>query len=187
MITINDFSLDATFTTMYIDYTLDTGDNTTSLKLYIGDRYLSSEFVDLTSLAIGENVHIELDITDPLLTPHYSKEVYDGVFTINIETTLGEVAEAILINAFYASICLANLVIANDTLYEWSEVNMLYMLLQAALIYAGVPQIEQAIGAYSKVEAICASKPVEYQTTAISECGQGLGCWIVDGVYIINK
>jgi len=186
MITINDFSLDDTFTTMYIDYTLETGDSTDSLKLYIGDGYLSQEFIDLTHLAVGENVHIELDITAPELID-YPKTVFDGIFTITIESVNTDTAEAILLNAFYTTICFANMVIAHDSLDDWNDLNMLYMLLQAALTYASVPQIEQAIGAYSKVEAICKSKPSEFLNTEISACGQGLGCWIVDGVYIVKR
>jgi len=187
MITINDFSLNDTFELMYIDYTLESGDTTTSLKLYIGDDYLSDNYIDLTSLAVGENVHIELSIDDPLLTPLYNKEVFDGVFTITVEADSGDTTEGILINAFYISICFANMVIAHDELSEWNDVNAFYMLLQAALTYAAVPQIEQSIGAYSKAEAFCKAKPEEYFNTDISQCGQGLGCWIVDGTYIVNR
>jgi len=186
MITIHDFSLNDAFTVMYIDYTLDPGSTTDSLKLYIGEAYLSDDFIDLTHLASGENVHIELDVTDPLLTPKYSKEVFDGIFAISIATDV-EIEEGVLLNAFYSSICFANMVIAHDTLDKWNEVNMLYMLLQAAITYIAIPQIEQAISAYSKVEAICNNKSKAYLETDISACGQGLGCWIVNGVYIIKR
>jgi len=187
MIIVNDFSLSPDFKTLYIDYTVEAGDSTDSLKLYIGDRYLSSEFIDLTSLAIGEHVHIELQIDDPLIAPTYSKDVYDGIFTITVNSALGDYVESVLLNAFYTSICFANLTIEHKDLSDWNELNALYLYLQSAITYASVPQIEQALSAYSKVESICGSKPEEYFNTDISECGQGLGCWIVNGVYIIKR
>jgi len=191
MVIINDFSLDPSFTLLNINATLDTGSVCSSLKLYIGSDYLSeTKFIDLTALAGStESISIELSIDDPLLTPYYNKEVFDGVFTIVVESDAAtdNIAEAILLNAFYSSICIANMVIAHDDVDEWNELNMVYLLLQAAITYAQTELIEQAVGAYEKVEAICKAKGDTFLNTNISECGQGLGCWIVNGVYVVKR
>lgn len=187
MITIHNFSLDSSFKVFHINYELDSGNTTQSLKLYVGDRYGTSEFFDLTANAgSGNVVDFLIDIDDPIFTT-YPKPVFDGLFTLVVKDNTNDTEETVLLNAYYSSLCLANSIITTEDVSDWNELNAVYLYLQATFTFIEQEKLEQAINAYSRVEAICASKGTDYLVDDVAECGEGTGCWIVNGVYIIKK
>jgi len=193
MTTINTFQLDATFTQMTIDFDVAATYLCTDLKLYIGDKYLSTDpadYVDLTSLT-GPTEHTNILLTpdSPELVGFYTKDVFDGIFTIVITSseTPAVPTGSSIINAYYSSVCLANKILAMTTPEQLNETNLLYLYLDAAITFIASDLIEEALAAYDKVEAICNAAGDIYLETDISPCGDGIGCWIVDGVYVIKR
>ena len=189
MTTVVNFSLDATFTQMTIHFTAGSGYVCTDLQLYIGSDYLTLEnAIDLTAnVGLAETTNFILTPDSPEIADVYTKDVFDGIFTIVITTDENAVKTgASLLNAFYASIALANKILAVDSKDKWNETNMLFLYLQAAITYMAANYIEQALGAYEKVEAIVLAAGNDYLITDVLPCGPGAGCWIVDGVYVIK-
>lgn len=189
MTTVNTFQLDATFTQMTIDFDVAAGHTCSDLKLYIGENYLTGDYVDLTALVgVAENTNILLTPDSPEIAPVYSKDVFDGIFTIVITSTENALLTgSSLLNAYYSSICLANKILALDTSDKLNETNLLFLYIEASITYTASDEIEQALSAYSKVEAICNTAGEDYLITDVLPCGEGIGCWIVNGVYVIKR
>jgi hypothetical protein len=189
MTTIHTFELDATFTQMTLDLEVANGFLCTALKLYIGDDYLSDDFVDLSVyIQPTERFVTFLTPDTPEIAAVYSKDIFDGVFTIVIESSEG--AEFItgrsLVNLYSSSLCLAHKILALDDPKKLNETNMLYLYMQATATYIVAGQTEQALGAYDRVEAIVTNAGDDFLKTDIAPCGEGTGCWIVNGVYVVK-
>lgn len=184
---VSTFQLGPSFTEMFIAFDTGAGNICTDLKLYIGENYLTSEYVDLTTYVGSSNItDITLDITDPLLVGKYTKPVFDGIFTIVITSNEGgsTVTERALINAYYTYICMANKVLAVNNSDKFDELNLLYLFLEASITYITTDMVSLALNVYTKAEAICVAAGPDYLKTDIAECGEGVGCWIVNGVYV---
>lgn len=189
MTTINAFTLDDTFTELTLDVDMAIGHQCTGLKLYIGDTYLTDTFADLTSyVPATEHFLLYFNPTTPEIAALYTKDIFDGAFTIVIETSEGEefITGRTLINMYYANLCLANKVIAIDNEKKQNEAFMMFFYMQAAITYVTAGLTEQALGAYDRVEAIVKNSPDEFMQTDIAPCGQGTGCWIINGVYVVK-
>ncbi len=194
MITVNNFSLSDDFTTITISLTAGNGYEITDLKLYMGSDYLSSTvYADLNTYLSGNPNSPAFDITVDTaeVALVYDKDVFDGIFTIVAKTDEGIEDEftsgATIINAYYTSICLANKILAVDSGALLNETNLLYLLIDAAITYVASSMTEQAIAAYERAEAICNAAGADYLQTEVLPYGEGTGCWIIDGVYVIKR
>ncbi len=200
MITINTLEFNAEFTSLHLVFDVDaTTEGNTELYMYVGDCYLSGSMIDLTSslgVPVGNTFTVDIPITevyDPnLVTPvegncGYTKAIYDGIFTIYIKDPIAgnvdEIEKAIM-NAYSVSLCMAHKILDIDNIDKFNETNLIYLLPEAATVYIEQGLITQALEAYNKAVILCESEPATYFETDVSTCSKGLGCWIVNGVYV---
>ncbi len=192
MITITTFQLSDDFTQLTIDLQAAAAETIETLRLYMGSDYLNSTiYADLDSELVADPNHPSffLTVDSPSVAAVYDKEVFDGIFTLVATTSEGEdfTSGATIINAYYTSVCLANKILAQDSEKDLNETNLLYLLIDAAISYVVASMTEQAIGAYERAEIICEAAGDDYLETDVLPCGEGTGCWIVDGVYVIKR
>ena len=208
MIKIDNIALDPTYKILNVMFTLDAAHTPDSeeLVLYIGSCYLAEKGTVIPEGFITKpdavtrvaSIPVEYINGDPFASipvPEasgndgcpYSKPIYDGIFTVVASQEVGgeiEKVEKAIINAYYSTLCLSHMTLAIDNPDKLNETNLLYLLILASVDYIQLELIEQALAAYEKVEAICESAPKEFYQTDVNACGQGMGCWIVNGVYV---
>jgi len=187
MTTIEEFYLSEDFKVMYAKVVVPIANAITAIHLYIGDDYLSDTFVDLSAY-ITPSPNYTFSIDTPEIRAVYSKEIFDGPFTIVVTTDEGPefITGRTLINMYYADICLANKTLAVNEVDKMNEVFMLFLYMNAAVTYVLAGQTEQALGAWDRVNAIVQNSGNDALTTDILPCGQGTGCWIINGVYVVK-
>jgi len=187
MITITQF--DFTSDLYSINLVFNSTSPITDLVMYLGDGYtgdpidLSAKLTGATSYDFsGINALSATDLGLPEGTP------LAGIFIVNITNSdiTPEIEEAGILSDYFLVLCLANKVITQNQESDLNETTFLFLLLEAIKSYMAEEQLEQAIGAYDRAEAICEADPDSY-TTDILPRGEGTGCWIIDGVYIVKK
>jgi hypothetical protein len=190
MTIIEEYYLSADFTTMYAKITVPVANQITKLYLYIGDAYLNENPVILDAYIQPSNPSYEyqFSVNTPEIAAVYNKDVFDGPFTIVVETDEGPdfITGKTLINAYYAMICLANKTLALDDEKKMNELFMLHLYIKAAITYVTAGQTEQALGAWDKVEAVVENSGDDFLNIDVSPCGEGSGCWIIGGVYVVK-
>jgi hypothetical protein len=187
MTTIEEFYLSEDYKVMYVKIVVPLTFEVTILHLYIGDDYLSDTFADLSAY-ITSSPNYVFSIDTPEIKALYDKEIFDGPFTIVVTTDEGPefITGRTLINMYYADICLANKTLALDSPDKMNEVFMLFLYMNAAVTYVLAGQTEQALGAWDRVSAIVQNSGSDALNTDVLPCGQGTGCWIINGVYVIK-
>jgi hypothetical protein len=187
MTTISEFKLSDDFKVMYATILVPPPFVITKLQLYIGDDYLSDVYADLSAY-ITVNPDYIFSIDTPEIKALYNKEIFDGPFTIVVTTDEGAefITGRTLINMYYADICLANKTLALDSIEKMNEVFMLFLYMNAAVTYVLAGQTEQCLGAWDRVDAIVKNSGSDALKSDVLPCGQGTGCWIVNGVYVVK-
>lgn len=200
MIIINSLTLSPDYKTLTVDFNVDPSSTheTVGVTLYVGELYLSEVSIEMpiqlfTTYALPNYVmEIPIEaVSDYFGIPisnngGYNKPIFDGIFTVVPHAMVGseeEKTEGGIANIYYNSMALCHKVIQLDSVEKMNEVNLLYLLIEATNMYMNASQIEQGIGAYSRVNAICESYPQEFFDTDISPDGEGVGSWVINGVY----
>lgn len=189
MTIIENFYLSEDFTEMTATINIPVGRSITKLYLYIGDDYLNENPVILDAyIQPGPTFIYKFSTSTPEIKAVYTKPVFDGPFTIVVETDEGPefITGRTLINVYYATICLANKVLALNDEKKMNEVFMLHLYIKAAITYVTAGQTEQALGAWDRINAIVKNSGEEFLDIDVLPCGQGTGCWIVNGVYVVK-
>jgi len=189
MTTIEQFNLSDDFTVMYAKIVIPLGETIEHLYLYIGTDYLSESPVILDNyIQPVETYTYEFSVDTPEIKAVYNKKVFDGPFTIVVETSEGVnfITGRTLINMYYATICMANKTLALNNEKKMNELFMLFLYIQAAITYVTAGQTEQALGAWDRVDAIVKNSGSTGLNVDVLPCGQGTGCWIVNGVYVVK-
>ncbi len=191
MITITSASFSEDYKSL--NFSISPGTVVPKVFLYIGSCYLNeTEVLEVTSYLVGNSGEIPIeDISTyyAVITNNcgYDKAIYDGIFTLKatdtVNSSLQEDTKAVL-NLYYLAACMANSILAANTEEEFNELNLMYLFGVAATNYIVLGSIESALEAYAKLETLCNAGNRKYYTTEIAECSEGLGCWIVDGVYV---
>lgn len=198
---INSILLSDDAKTLNVVLTLDeNSDNGTNLtmSLAVGENYLQqslnitidTEYINITegSSIVTAAIPIEvISSAEGSIVEGYTKDIFDGIFVILVQDTVNSIiqyAEKPIINAYYLALALAHKILAISNSDTLEETNLTYLLLNASITYISLEKTEEALGAYQRVQALCASEPIEYFTTEISSCGVGTGCWIIGGVYV---
>jgi len=184
MIDITKFEVSADFKTLRLEavptstYTFDL------LEIFIGSEYLSLTHVPLTDL-ITDPSDIAIDITLTNLGLDESG-VLDGIFTVHLtDTSIAEIEQGIA-NLYYVNLCLANMIVANNAVNGWNDINTIYLLNKSITTYLTSGKIEQALNAYERIVAMMENNPKYLVTTDVTPCLIGSGCWIINGTYVIN-
>ena len=162
----------------------------TSFLMYVGDNYPNTP-VDLSSMLTGGTLTYDftgvnaLTPTDLGLT---EGEPLSGIFVVNVTNSdaTPDTEEEAIMSDYLLVLCLANKTISQNQESDLNETTYLFLLLEAAKSYMSEGQFEQALGAYDRAESICEADPNNYDTD-ILPCGEGTGCWIIDGVYIVKR
>jgi len=201
MIVINSLNLSQDFKTIHVAFEVDASSSQDSvgLKIYIGDLYLSKEGVDIvdpTSFDFSSFPQVLVTVPITLVSDYYGdvipnnggydKDIFDGVFIVEPyaeESALPVITEKSITNLYYTSMVLCHKVIALNSPDKLNEVNLLYLLMDATNRYSIANQIELCLGAYDRVLAICESEPQEFYDTDVSSSGEGVGNWIINGIY----
>jgi hypothetical protein len=184
MITITTYAISSDYKSISLVIDAGTGNHFHTLELFLGDAYLDPTPIDLSSILVGTqtetltitNVQLGLDLT----------ETIKGIVTTHViasDTTEETVA---LSNLYYANLCLANMIIANDAAGGWNDINTIYMLLKSVPIFIVSDRIEEAINAYDRVVAMMDENENYFVVEDIEPCTSGSGCWIINGTYVIN-
>lgn len=162
-----------------------------SLIMYIGDGYISDP-IDLSArlsppltdyVFTGSSAITATDLGLPEGTP------LSGVFiavATNTDSGSPETTEEGIMSDYQLTLCMANKIIKQNHEDDLNETTFLFLLIEAAKVYMTEKQFEQAIGAYERAYSLCANDPENFNTD-ILPCGEGTGCWIIDGVYIVKK
>lgn len=201
MLTINNITLSADYKTMNVVLTTDAGSDQLNLTLFIqvGTCYLSENpGVDVTHrLEItpgSEIVTAAIPIADISSNTgeianncEYDKDIFDGIFSIqasDIVLAIDQYDEKPVINPYYMSLVLGHRILDIDSNEKLNETNLVHLLLQASISYVAQEETELALSAYSRVEILNQSAPQEWYKSELAPRGVGVGCWIVDGVYV---
>lgn len=188
MINITQFSFTADLGKIELAFT-STTTAITDLQMYIGDNYpntpvdLSGKLTGASSYDFtGANALTPTDLDLPEDTP------LSGIFIVNItnDDPTPDIKEAGILSDYLLVLCLANKTIQQNQESDLNETNYLFLLVEAVKSYMSEEQYEQALSAYDRAEAICEVDSENY-TTDILPCGEGTGCWIIDGVYIVKR
>ena len=165
-------------TTAIIDLVMYIGDNYPNLPEDLSGKLTGASSYDFT----GVNALTPTDLGLPEGTP------LSGIFIVNItnDDPTPDIKEAGIMSDYLLVLCLANKTIQQNQESDLNETNYLFLLLEATKSYMSEEQYEQALGAYARAESICEADPENYNTD-ILPCGEGTGCWIIDGVYIVKK
>jgi len=159
------------------------------LQMFIGDDYpntpvdLSGKLTGASSYDFsGANALTPTDLGLPEGTP------LSGIFIVNITNNdpTPDIKEAGIMSDYLLVLCLANKIIQQNQESDLNETTYLFLLIEATKSFMSEEQYEQALGAYDRAESICEADPNNYDTD-ILPCGEGTGCWIIDGVYIVKK
>jgi len=196
MVTIDNLSFNEDYRVLNVEFRVDLNSDPASRKLFIypDECYLSKTPIDVSAyigVISGDTYNAAIPI-EALISAEspacgYDKPIFDGVFAVHVETNIGgaiDEAEKSITNLYYASLCFSHSVLAIDTPDKLNEVNLMYLLMNAVINYIALDMTEQALEAYAKVVALCESAPAEFYETDVAACGIGLGCWIVNGVYV---
>jgi len=197
MVSIDNLAFNSDYRVLNVSFRVDPQSTPASRKLFIYPDacYLSKLPIDVSAYMVltGPEAYEAAIPVAALLEPDvatecvYTKPIFDGVFSVHIETYIGSELDEIdkpITNLYYTSLCFSHAVLAIDNPDKLNEVNLMFLLMNAVTNYTTLEYTEQALEAYAKVVSLCESEPKEYYQTDIAACGQGLGCWIVDGVYV---
>jgi hypothetical protein len=184
-VTITTFTIASDFLSLNLVIDAGTGNHFHKLYMYVGDDYLSDTYVDLSDMLTGAQTET-LEITNEDLGLAATEELI-GIFTVyavaNDDVTSNYKGVA---NLYYANLCLANMIVNKNSYTTFDELNTIYLLLKAIGIYLPLNKVEQALNAYDKVVAMCERNPSYLVDSDIDACETGSGCWIQNGVYVIN-
>ena len=200
MITIDTLEFNETFDVIHLIFDVGvTPSDDLGLYVYVGNCYLTSSRVDVTD-RLGQKAGTKYEASIPIVAIYdpeaehqivgncdYTKSIYDGIFTIVVENNISgqsDIGEQAIMNAYSISLALAHKILSIDNSDKLNETNLLYLLPIAAANYIEQGLIVEALEAYNKAAILCESFPAEYLETDVAKCSKGLGCWIVNGVYV---
>ena len=185
--TITEFTIDPTFKFITLKADTETAATFSILNIFIGSDYLKPLPVDLSDKLTPAAATLDTTITLAELGLD-ADGILDGIFTVYLEdtTTIPIYIEAAIANLYYVNLCLANMIVANNAVNGWNDLNTIYLLIKAIGIYLPINKIEQALNCYERVVAMMENNPKYLVTTDITPCLVGSGCWIINGTYVIN-
>lgn len=184
MINITEFYFSEDLKTITLEVT--SPSEVDSVTMYVGDGY-TGDPKDLSSKLLPGNTGFAFTITaTDLGLPE--GEPLSGIFIAVITNTdpTPDIKEAGILSDYLLSICLANKIIQQNQEKDLNETTFLFLLIEATKSYMTEEQLEQALSSYARAESICKADPENYNTD-ILPCGEGTGCWIINGVYIVKK
>lgn len=183
-VTITTFTIASDFLSLNLVIDAGTGNHFHNLYMYIGDNYLSDTYVDLSDMLTGAQTET-LEITNEDLGLTATEELV-GIFTIYAVASDNSTNYKGVVNLYYANLCLANMIVNKESYVLFDELNTIYLLLKAIGIYLPLNKVEESLNAYDKIVAICEKNPSYLLDADIDPCETGSGCWIINGVYVIN-
>lgn len=184
MITIQEFSIASDFKTMTLKMSTDEV-TIDELYIYVGSDYLKPLPIDLSNkltASASEDLTIILEDIGLILPT----DVFDGIYTIYAVDDTAAYKEAAVANLYYVNLCLANMVILNNAVGGWNDINTIYMLILSIGIFIPAGKIEQALNSYERIIAMMENNPSYLIEADITPCKIGSGCWIINGTYVIN-
>lgn len=188
MVTITTFSFVSDLLGIDLNFDNGSGNTCTSLWMYIGSDYLTPAYIDLTSL-VGATQVVDLTGVNKITPADLGLDAstpLSGIFTVYIVASDAATKESAIMSDYLLSLCLANKTIQQNQDEDLNETSYLYMLIQGTKTYLSEDQVEQALGAYERAASICEACSDCYETD-ILPCGEGTGCWIIDGVYTVKR
>jgi hypothetical protein len=184
MITITTFSISTDYKSVSLVIDSGVGNTFTGLEMFLGSDYLVPTPIDLSDKLTSTRIET-LTITNVDLGLEAS-ETIKGIVTMHCTASDNAENTTAIANLYYANLCLANMIIANDVSNGFNDINTIYLLLKAVSIYLTSNRIEDALNAYERIEAMLNNSNHYLVTDDLTPCEAGSGCWIVNGTYIVK-
>lgn len=184
MITITTFSISTDYKSISLVIDAGTGETFADLEMFLGSDYLVPTPIDLSSKLAGTQVET-LTITNVELGLD-ATETIKGIVTMHCINSNDDEETAAIANLYYANLCLANMILADDVTNGFNDINTIYLLLKVVSTFLVSGRIENALNAYERIEAMLNNSEQYLVTDDLTPCVAGSGCWIINGTYIIK-